>query len=470
MKHVALPINGSFRDPANRVYEHEGRILRGVTSAALENFKALEQSSFFKDYVARGLIVRTTLADLGDEAAKGILAQGWAGVLAHERVPLISYPYEWTFSMLKDAALLQLDLLESGLKEGWTIKDSTPFNIQFVGAKPVFIDIPSFEPREQGEHWAAYRQFCMLFLYPLMLKAHLGLDFQPVLRSNLDGISPGEAARYFKGLKRFKKGVTSHISIPAMIEGRVENSEKDRAPAKKRDSLKQSDAMVLGLVQSMKRLVQSLESPIRHTEWSEYANTHSYEQQAFEAKLAFVRNAAKTGHWGVAWDIGGNTGTFSKICAEYSDRVITVDGDHDAVEKLYLSEKGNDAGKILPLYMNLANPSPNQGWAGTERLGFTDRNSPDFVVCLALIHHISLSANVPIPLFLEWLRSLNAKLVIEFVDRPDEMVQKLLLNKKEKYPDYNKDVFERELNARFKILDSQDLKGGHRKIYFCEPK
>ena len=120
--------------------------------------------------------------------------------------------------------------------------------------------------------------------------------------------------------------------------------------------------------------------------------------------------------------------------------------------------------------MNLANPSPNQGWAGTERLAFTERNKPDFVVCLALIHHICLSANIPIPLFLDWLRSLDAKLVIEFVDRPDEMVQKLILNKKEKYPDYNKDAFERELSSRFKILDSQDLKGGDRKIYFCEPR
>jgi hypothetical protein len=310
----------------------------------------------------------------------------------------------------------------------------------------------------------------MLFLYPLMLKAHIGLDFQPILRANLDGITPAEASRYFRGLNRLKKGVTGHITMPALIEGRIESTEKDRAPAKKRDSLKQSDAMVLGLVQSMNRLVQSLKSPIRHTEWSEYANTHSYEQQAFEAKLAFVRNAAKTGNWGTVWDIGGNTGTFSKICADHAEQVITVDGDHDAVEKLYLGEKENPASKILPLFMNLANPSPNQGWAGTERLAFTERNKPDFVVCLALIHHICLSANIPIPLFLDWLRSLNAKLVIEFVDRPDEMVQKLILNKKEKYPDYNKDAFERELSSRFNVLDSQDLKGGDRKIYFCEPR
>lgn len=469
MSAAVLPVGGSFRDPANRVFDYEGRVLRGVNEAALENFLMLEMEEFFRKHVESGSIVRTALLGEVDCVTSEIRAQGWAGVLEHEKLPFISYPYEWTFSMLKDAALLHLELLESSIKAGWTIKDSTPFNIQFVGASPTFIDIPSFVPRQPGEHWSGYRQFCMLFLYPLMLKAYLGIDFQQVLRANLDGISPTEASRYFRGLSRFRKGVVTHALFPAFMEKRIEESEKDRAPAKERHGIKQSDPMVLGLIQSLKRLVTSLTFSVRHTEWSEYANTHSYEQQEFEAKARFVRDAAQSHRWERVWDIGGNTGTFSQICTEFADYVITIDGDHDAVEKLYLHQKAKGRSNILPLYMNLANPSPNHGWAGVERTSFDTRSKPDLVICLALIHHMCLSANIPIPLFVDWLRSLQAKVVIEFVDRSDEMVQKLITNKKEKHLDYNLSNFERELGLRFRIIESSELKGGKRKIYFCEP-
>jgi SAM-dependent methyltransferase len=253
------------------------------------------------------------------------------------------------------------------------------------------------------------------------------------------------------------------------MERRVEEKEKDRAPVKRRAGMKQSDAMVLGLVQSMRRLVAKLKVPVRHTEWSEYSKTHSYDRQAFDEKVQFVTRALETGRWNIAWDIGSNTGTFSQICAKYADKVIAVDGDHDAVEKLYLAERERGGTQILPLFMNLANISPSQGWGGKERTAFDQRNRPGFVICLALIHHMCLSANVPIPLFLDWLRSLEAKLVIEFVDRNDEMVQKLLANKKENYADYNRERFEQELRRRFRILASQDLKNGSRKIFFCEP-
>ncbi|HEX5776272.1 MAG TPA: hypothetical protein VFX95_06295 [Caulobacteraceae bacterium] len=463
----AAPNPGSFRDPTSRVFELDGAIVRGLDRAAADNFEALAQAPFYRQAEAAGSVVGARLA--GAKVARQLAGMGWVGALEHERVPLISYPYEWTFSMLKAAALLHLELLAAAYHDGWTIKDSTPYNVQFVGSRPVFIDTPSFTPREPGDYWTGYRQFCMLFLYPLMLKAHLGIDFQPLLRAKLDGLTPVEFARYFSGLRRLKKGVPSHVVLPASLEAAVERRERDNVPAKARPAIRQSEAMVLGLIDGMRRLVEGLNSPIRHTDWSEYANRHSYEQAAFDEKVAFVKAAAASRDWNIAWDLGGNTGSFSRICADHARYVITADGDHDAVEKLFLSERAKGGETILPLVLDLANISPAQGWAGAERAAFDGRNRPDLVIALALIHHMALSANIPIPMFLDWLRSLDAHLVIEFVDRDDEMVEKLLKNKRERYDAYNLAAFESELGRRFEVIDRKPLKGGRRHIYFCAP-
>ena len=228
--------------------------------------------------------------------------------------------------------------------------------------------------------------------------------------------------------------------------------------------------MVIGLVQSLRRLVRKLTVKIGHTDWSQYQNTHSYEDEDFAAKKAFVEKHAAAKQREITWDIGCNTGTFSRICASYCRQVISLDGDHDAVEQLYLQEKGDKTSNILPMVMNLANISPNQGWAGAERMAFDQRAKPGLVLCLALIHHIRMSANIPNAMFLKWLRSLGADIVIEYVDRHDEMVIKLLTNKKEQYEDYNLKQFVTDASVHFSIADRIPLKGGKREIFFLTPK
>lgn len=470
----AAEIPGSFRDPANKVYrvatKDSIRILRGVDDVSLANFHRLGECAFYQKAAKQGWIIKTDLVDDADPCAAEIRQAGWAGVLEHAPVPFISYPYEWSFSMLKDAALLQLSLLESALKEGWTMKDATPYNIQFMSAKPVFIDLPSFEPWVRGEPWVGYRQFCTMFLTPLLIKAHLDIDHIPLLRSYLDGIPPIEAAKYFQGTSRFKKGVISHVLLPARVEKSISSRERDRAPAQKRQAVKQTDTMVIGLVQSLRRLVRALKSPIAHTDWSQYDKTHSYEDADFEAKRAFVEKHASSEKFGQIWDLGCNTGTFSRVCAQNAGLVISVDGDHDAVEQLYLHETEQEKSKILPLVMNLSNISPGQGWAGLERSAFDDRTKPGLVIALALIHHVRMSANIPTMMFLKWLRSLNSNVIIEFVLRSDEMVIKLLTNKSEKYEDYDIQRFEAEVAELFEVLDRKSLKGGDREIFMLRPK
>lgn len=469
--------SGSFRDPANRVYEIDSkysggkmRILRGVSEDALTIYKQLSETAFYQKFLKAGNVVQTNLLAKDDEDAKAIMENGWVGVLEHDPVPFVTYPYEWTFSMLKDAALLQLHLIEKSLENGWILKDATPYNIQWINSQPVFIDVPSFEQWKKGEPWVGYRQFCSMFLTPLMLRAHLGIDHLPILRSYLDGIPPTEAAKYFTGMKRFKKGVLSHIIFPAKVENSIAKRERDDAPAQQRTPRGHSTAMVLGLVQGLTRLVHKLSVEIQHTDWSHYDKTHSYQEADFDLKKAFVVKHASSTQRGHVWDIGCNTGTFSRVVSEYCNHVISVDGDHDAVEQLYLAEKKNRASNIQPLVMNLGNISPGQGWAGNERQAFDQRKKPDLVLCLALIHHLRLSANIPNLLFLKWLRSLEADVILEFVNREDEMVVKLLTNKKEQYEDYNLEQFTSEAERFFEIIDRESLKGGRREIFYLKPK
>lgn len=469
MTAFSVAVGGSFRDPASRVYVAGNRVLRGINEETAKNLDALTEAPFYRELVKDGLVVTTAPADVCDPEVHGILADGWTKAIEHDRIPVITYPYEWTFSMLRDAALLTLDILERAIREGWILKDATPFNVQFVGSRPIFIDTPSFVPRQTGEHWRAYRQFCMLFLYPLMLKAHAGIDFNGLLRADLDGVTPIQAARYFRGLNRLKRGVLSHVTLPAWIESSIERKERDRAAVRQRASRPQSEVLVLALVQSMRRLISNLRYRVSHTAWSEYDRTHSYDEIEFLAKREFVTEAASHNRTQISWDLGCNTGTFARIAAGFSANVIAADSDHDALEKLYLEERKSNDRKITPTYVNVANLSPNQGWAGRERDAFDARNKPQLVICLALIHHIVLSSNIPIPMFLAWLRTLNARIIIEFVDRQDEMVVKLLTNKSEKYSAYNLKNFELELAKLFKPIRKLDLKGEARKLYYCEP-
>lgn len=462
------PVGGSFRDPAARVYADGPRILRGVDTATLEAFGRLAGTRFLPKALEAGRIVSSRALPGDDPAARAILSEGWAGVLEHERVPFISYPYEWTFSMLKDAALLHLELLESALQEGWTLKDSTPFNVQFDGSRPVFIDVPSFAPRPAGDYWRGYRQFCMAFLYPLMLASHKGIAFQPLLRSSLEGIEPVEAARFFGGMDVFRRGVLAHVRFPARLERWAQSKAPTGAPAAPQRP--QSDAMVVGLVQSMRRLVESLNPPSDPSAWSDYARTHSYDEASTEDKKAFVAAAAAEAKAALAWDLGANTGVFSEILAQSCGHVVSVDSDHASVERLYQRLREGGERRILPLVMNLANPSPAQGWAGVEREAFDRRNKPDLVVALALIHHMGLSANVPIPAFLDWLAATGARLVIEFVDREDAMAKEMLSRKTEPHADYNLASFERELGRRYEVLRTQPMKAGRRRIYDCVPR
>ncbi len=461
---------GSFKDPSGRVYRlHEpggARVVRGLTAEAATTVESLLSEPFFQRLVADGDIVKTAVLPAADPAAAQVVEMGWAAAVEHEAVEFVTWPYEWPFSMLKDAALLQLRLLDTAVRAGWMLKDATPFNIQWMGARPVFTDVPSFDPWTDGDYWRGYRQFCSTFLTPLMLTAHLGIPFQPLLRSRLDGIPPEEAAQYFHGLRRFKRGVLSHVWFPAKAERRMRGR---GAKGQGSDSTRrQPRTMLLALLDSLTRLVDRLSYGPTGSDWSVYSETHSYEDADFERKQGFVDKHVASRRPGLLWDLGANTGTFSRIAAPHSGLVVAVDGDQDAIDLLYRGVRDGAERNIVPLVMDLANLSPGQGWAGRERAAFDRRRSPDMVLCLALVHHMRVSANVPLSLYLEWLRSLDATVILEFVGREDEMFRALVENKTEDYADYTAEGFRAEIDKHFTVGDRLALKGGRREMLLLE--
>jgi hypothetical protein len=450
---------GSFRDRNGAVFYRDGRVYRAISEKALANWGRLESSAFFRRLMETGRIVATERVDTEPEP-------GWAAVLRHARIPFISYPYEWTFGMLKDAALLQLELMQAALAENMILKDSSAYNIQWMGAEPVFIDIPSFEALGPGEPWVGYRQFCELFLYPLMLQAYKGVDFRAFLRGSLDGI-PAEVLRPLLSTRDLARpGVLMHVVAQHALQLRYS---AETAGVKGSLAAAGFDKrMIERNVAGLRRIVEKMEPTGARTVWADYAKTHSYDSAGFEAKCAFVRRAAQHRKWRLAWDLGCNAGTFSRIAAEHAEYVVAMDGDRMAVDHLYRTQRGReDSRKILPLVVNLADPSPNQGWLGLERRSLPDRGRPELTLCLALIHHIVIGANVPMRDFVGWLAELGTSLVIEFVGRGDEMVQRLLANKDDQYADYHEAAFEAALGERFDIVVREPLKGGKRTIYFA---
>jgi hypothetical protein len=450
---------GSFRDPDSRVYLDDDVVYRVLSHDGWQDWLALAATPLVED----DRLIPTEPVEL-DELPE-LTAGPAAGALKHEKVPFVSYPYEWPFSMLKDAALLQLELGRRALQHDLTLKDASAYNVQFKGAKPVFVDVGSFERLDEGEPWAGYRQFCMLFLYPLMLQAYKGMPHHALLRGSLDGIKPSEARALLSARGR---GVFTHVVLHARLEARY----ADAGGREVKRDLKRAGfgkALLDANLRKLEKLVRRLEFKPGRTAWTEYGQTNTYSDEEAARKAEFVRAAAARHTGGLVWDLGCNDGTYSRVAAEHAGTVVAVDADHATVDGLYRSLRDEQRTDILPLVMSLTDPSPDIGWRGLERARLERRGTPDLALALALVHHVVITGNVPVREFVAWLRSLDCALVIEFPEREDPMVQKLLSGKTEKAnPDYERETFERALGERFEVERTERL--GSRTLYEARPR
>ena len=465
MTEIALE-PGSFRDRTARVFYHQGRIFRGLTGAAFEEWQALSATGFFRRFTASGGIVPTAQRELSSVP----LSPGdhhWTAVLEHERIPFVSYPYEWSFEMLKDAAILQLDLILAALDEGISLKDASAYNVQWKGAAPVFVDVASFRRRPAGEPWVGYRQFCQMFLYPLLLQAYRGVPFQPWLRGSLDGLDAEVCLRMLGARDYLRAGVLAHVVLQARAQRAYASTTRNvRADLRAAGF---DSRLIKANAARLRALVAGLTWTPQRSTWSDYVHCGHYEAADAAQKAEFVRAAAGARERDLAWDLGCNVGIFSRIVAERAKYVVAMDADGVAVDRLYRALKAEGVRTILPLVVNLTDPSPDLGWRNLERKRLSGRGRPDLVLCLALIHHVVIGGNIPLAEFLDWLRSLDADLIIEFVTREDPMVITLLRNKEDQYADYQQAVFDREVAARFAVASRQPLGSGTRIMYDLRP-
>lgn len=460
----------SFRDPDSTVLHAGTEVLRRLSPAAAEDWRVLAKTTFFRDRVAKGDIVATeeveaaARGDITDEAS-------WPVVLRHDRIPFISYPYEWSFSQLQDAAALHIDLLLDALGEGMTMKDGYAYNLQFRGASPAFIDIGSFE-QYRGGPWPGYRQFCQTFLFPLMLQAHKNFSFRPLLRGQVNGIEPKQMRGLMSGADLTKTGVLKHVALHSAVDAR--NADKGDGSQATADNLRKSgfsDAVAVAAAKNVGTLVRKLRWKPGDSHWTTYQQTSTYTDAERDQKKAFVRDALSQRHAGLLLDLGCNDGTFSLLAQDFADYVVALDNDEQTIDLMYrrLRKEGNT--KILPLVMDLTDPSPSIGWRLKERPSFLDRAQPDAVLALALVHHLAIGANVPLPEVVSWLHSLGGHLVVEFVGPDDPMSRRLLSNKPAGlFPDYRPEVFEKLLAERFEIERQVTLDSGTRTLYSAVPR
>jgi hypothetical protein len=456
---------GSFRDRSCRVFQWQGEVYRALNAESAGYHSQLLRMPFFTEAMARGEIIESSpAADL----IPLVQSAGFDSAVRHVRVPLISWPWEWSFSMLRDAALLHLRLMRQALASGWILCDATPCNIQFIGARPVHIDTGSFVPLTQGGAWDGYRQFCQQFLYPLMLQAWKGVDFQPWLRGRLDGILPEQFSRLLSLRDLFRRGAFSHVWLHGLLNS--------RGPVQRpiRESLVTSGfstEMILHNVQGLERIVRGLKWRAPRSAWLNYVSSEPHVQADQPAKAAFVRAACEFLQPRLTWDLGCNRGFYSRIAAEYG-RVAALDADQPTIDRLYGELKQDSVGsarRILPLVHHVADPAPDLGWRGRERESFEKRSRPQLILALAVLHHLVIGSGLRLDDILEWLQEQNAHVVLEWVDREDPLVQRLLQNRRDVFSDLQHDIFLKLLSGRFRILRSQQLQSAGRRLYWLEP-
>jgi hypothetical protein len=386
---------------------------------------------------------------------------GAVAVLRPERLPTVSYAYEWSFGQLKDAALLTLEIMRRAMAKGMVIKDASVFNVQFSRGRPVLIDTLSFEKYVEGEPWIAYRQFCEHFLAPLALMALVDVRLRELLRSHIDGVPLDLAARLLPGSSRLNTGLTAHVHLHAKAI---------RGSGASTGTAKVSRTGLLALVDSLRKTVTGLHWEPTGTTWADYYDNTNYSVDSMDEKKRLVAEfldrvspVPKT-----CWDLGANDGEFSLIAARRGIPTVAWDFDPAAVELAYRRVRADREEHLLPLVQNLTNPSPSLGWASEERGSFASRGPADVAFALALVHHLAIGNNVPLPRVAQFFASIAHWLIVEFVPKEDSQVQRMLSGRRDVFDHYSQGGFERAFGESFRTVDKQKIPGTERTLYLLE--
>jgi hypothetical protein len=460
--------SASFRDPSGFVFRHEGEVYRQVNESYREEYALLMESGLYASLVESGWLIPHAEIDSTSVPTE----PGCHRLLRPEQLPFVSYPYEWCFSQLKDAALLTLDVQLRALDHGMWLKDATAYNVQFPSGHPVFIDTLSFEAWPKGRPWVAYQQFCKHFLGPLALMAHTHVDLHKLLQVYIDGVPVEVTSRLLPWRTRLSFGLLTHIHMHASSVMRHQQTDASATAGSNLPSAEgkvgMSETALRGLIDNLRSLVSRLEWKPRGTEWGDYYDATNYTDSAQESKAESVGALIDTAAPELVWDLGANTGLFSRIASNRGIPTVACDIDPAAVEKNYRASREAEERKILPLVMDLTNPSPDLGWDFGERLSLASRGPADLVMALALVHHLAISNNVPLPMLASFFRKVGRRLLIEWVPKSDSQVQRLLASREDIFPDYTREGFEAAFELHFSLLERVAVADSERVLYLFE--
>ncbi|MBT3833885.1 MAG: SAM-dependent methyltransferase [Gammaproteobacteria bacterium] len=452
-------LSASFRDPSGHLFWQDGELYRSVEPSYAAEYDLLMSSGLYDALIEKGLMVRHDEVGIGIESYR---------TLKPELVPYISYPYEWSFNQLKDAALLTLQVNREALKYGMSLKDASAYNVQFLRGKPVFIDTLSFETYVEGNPWIAYKQFCQHFLAPVALSARRDFRLTHLLKAYIDGIPLDLASSLLPRLSWLSYSLLAHIHLHAMSQRRYEDvGRAGDGPRKVLIGRLQYE----GLIGSLERAVSSLSWKYASTEWGSYYDDTNYDDEAMLKKTELVTRfleASRSDQPQVAADFGANTGRFSRLASDLGYLTLAFDIDEVAVDKNYQQVKTANEENLLPLILDLSNPSPGLGWMHQERDSFVDRQEIDVGVALAIIHHLAISNNVPLASIGEFFARCCRRLIIEFVPKADSQVRRLLATREDIFNNYDEEGFEAAFGQYFTIVTAEKVTGSERTLYLLE--
>jgi len=462
MTQMGRPLESSFRDPSGFLFTQGGTLYRQINKGYSEHYELLMSSGLYEELVEAVQLIPHASSDRAPLAPVDAYL-----CIQPEPLSFVSYPYEWCFSQLKDAALLTLDIQRRALEKGMVLKDASAYNVQFHRGKPIFIDTLSFEKWTEGSPWAAYGQFCRHFLAPLAMATSPG-TLPSVLRTHLDGIPLDAARRALPWRSRFSAGLQLHLFMHARSVTR--HAKPSKALVKKSRGVAFSRRSLTNLNDSLVRTVSAMRAPSEPTYWADYYSRTNYTPKAESHKAALLAQwLEKIGPKSV-WDFGANTGRYSKIAAEHAEHVLAFDNDMGSVEGHYLSTRALPHGCITPLFQDLTNPSPALGWGHQERDSLRDRGPCDALLALALVHHLALGNNVPLQRIFSFFASLTTHLIVEFIPKGDEQVDVLLATREDVFANYDEAGFEAGFSAHFKQEERAPLADSKRTLYWLRAR
>jgi len=444
-----LKVKGSFRDPSGSLYIKDGILYRKITSVYHEHYKYAKNSGLYEALMKEGLLIH----HYEDEPT----------VIVPQKIPFISYPYEWCFSQLKDAALLTLKIQKRALDFDMILKDASAFNVQFLQGKPIFIDTLSFEKYEEGSPWVGYRQFCQQFLGPLLLMKYRDLRMNQISRIFIDG-PPLDLISTLLPLRTFLNPLSVfHIHLHAKSQKKF--GEKRNIP-----TWRISKKNLIAFIDNLESGIHCLTLKKQKTEWQNYYQKTNYSELAFKDKKRIVGEFLETLNAKTVWDLGANTGEFSRLASQKGAEIISFDIDPMTVEENYLEIKKKGEKNLLTLVMDFTNPSSGLGWENEERMSLTERGPVDAVMALALVHHLAISNNVPLSRIAEYFSKLGRHLIVEFVPKTDTQVKKLLATRKDIFPAYEQTSFEKEFSQYFVVNRRENIADSERLLYLMKKK